>query len=271
MTTNDVAIVRQPALPGLAPDVEAATIAAAYHARIDDYGQGVLGLPTLPSAQERAILEQRLAELKRALEPVSYAVADRDRAMKAFGRLFLGYPTLENVNKAEKAATYMIDLGDLPAFAIEAAVDDVKKGRIKDLDPDYPPSSPRMYKIAEAHRDTVAAKERRPIERVLSVKMLSKPLQTPKEAAKVGELMRGLADGMKADFTDRELQERRALLDRQVAGDERMKHREWAALGLEPITYRMGGRDVVMTVALARSRKLIPENIPAHPNAPGRR
>lgn len=270
MSGNQV-VVAQPALPGLAPDVEAATIAAAYHARIDDYGQGVLGLPTLPTAQERAILEQRLGELSRALQPISYAVADRERAMKAFGRLFLGYPTLENVNKAEKAATYTIDLGDLPAFAIEAAVDDVKKGRIKDLDPDYPPSSPRMYKIAAAHRDEIAAKEKRPIERVLSVKMLSKPVQTPKEAAKVGELMRDLASGLRVDLDDADLRERKKLFEKQVAGDDRMRHREWAGLGLEPITYRMGGRDVVMSVAMARSRKLIPENIPKHPNAPGRR
>lgn len=265
-------IVQQPALPGFVEDVEALAIARAYFGQIEDYGQGKLALPTLPTAQERAVLEQRAADLRRVLQPISYADADRQRAMLAFGRLFLGYPTLEKVDKAEKAAAYMIDCADLPAFAIEAAVEDIKHGRVKGLDLDYPPSSPRVYKIAEAHRDRVSTQERFPIERVLSVKLLSKPAQTAEEEKRVGELMRGLADSMTVEHEDREREERKVLLDKQAARNTTDVEREWAALGLEPVTYKLGARTVPMSVSLARSLGMIKDKPRGqHPNAPGRR
>lgn len=266
-------VVQQHTLPGLADDAEAQAIADAFHRQIEDYGQGKLALPRLPTAQERAILEQRFSDLRVALRSASIAMADRERVQAALGRRFANMPSLRNANVVEMVTTYTLDLLDLPALCVEMACDDLRRGKIKEVDPAYPPTSTQIYKQAEAHRDRLYQAQYRPIERVLSVKMLSKPEQTEAQAARVGDLMRGLADGMKGDAEREETEKQTRRLEVGREQNTKLIHREWARLGLEPVmTKGIDGRSYPMSPAMARSMKLIPEESRStHPNAPGRR
>lgn len=214
-------IQQQPRLPGLQPDADTFDLAMRFYPNLWRDESGVVTLPKLPTAAECQQMENRLRELRREFQMVKYASADGDRAMRALGKLFSGYPSLRNANAGDMCASYLDGLCDLPAFCIELAIEDIRHARIPDLDPDWPPTTPRIHKIAEAHRDRLYEREVLPIERVLDAK-LAAPAD-PEMQKSVSELLTGLASDLRNndEVLIEEEQRRIVRLDEQKAWERK--------------------------------------------------
>ena len=122
----------------------------------------------IPDASERFELETRLTVLQSTMRPAEFALADRERIGAAVARMFAGYPSQRNSDARATVATYVLELGNLPVWAVERACDAVRLGNVPDINPDFPPSSVRLNQIASLDFDVARAEKGR-IEALLEV------------------------------------------------------------------------------------------------------
>lgn len=102
------------------------------------------------------------------MRPSSMSGADRGRVGAAIARMFAGYPSQRNSDAQSTVATYVMELGNLPAWAIERACEAVRQGKVPDISLDFPPSSARLNQIAAAELN-IAKSEKGKIEALLEV------------------------------------------------------------------------------------------------------
>jgi len=129
---------------------------------------GMVEAKTIPNHLERLELVDRITEIKAALRPAALASVDRARIGAAVARMFAGYPSQRNSDAQETIATYVLELGNLPAWAVERACEAVRLGKVPEINPDFPPSSVRLNQIAALELD-VAKAEKGKIEALLEV------------------------------------------------------------------------------------------------------
>lgn len=138
---------------------------------------------------ERGHLQARKAEISRHLRPLGTASEEKRRLALALGSLFLGYPQLRSDNAAAERITAYIDaLSGFPIAAALQAVEDVKTGKVDDLDPDYPPTSVRMGEIASKYVRKVR-RERTEVEAVLAAKVGEPDVPDDVRKARAEELL----------------------------------------------------------------------------------
>lgn len=241
-------VVRNPTFPGLMPDTEILALAMSFFKKIANEGNNVFSLPRLPTVDERATLQNRLRNLNVTFRPIRESTADQGRAAAAFVRMFHGYSSLQNQDLAEKGGVYAMFVLELPLFAIEAACEDVMHSKVPDLDPDWPPTAPRVYAIAEQHRSKAYMREVHPIERVLAVKKISTPPRHPtlEEEARMAELLHGLANKIKVDDDTRLCEIRTKVHKDRHEWERQRQEQEWTMAGREP-------PKTFISVALAKS------------------
>lgn len=228
--------VTSPSLPGLVPAKDALEMARSFADAIEDDGHGQLRLPRKPNSAELKVLQSQFAEAKRVNRPISEAMADKDRASKAIGKLLSGgFASLTNADPKEMVSVYVAFLYDLPILAIEAAVEDFRRNRVKGWDSNYPPTAPMVYGVADQHRFRIYKESGGPmLERVLSVKRFGNAEVSDAERDRVGGLLRELSEGMKADNKIEEDSRRLKDNKNMMANTEAAHRREWAAHGREP-------------------------------------
>lgn len=245
----------QPQLPGTAPGADAATELLQTFT-VWDEGRDVIAA-RLPSAAERRVLASRLETLDRGLRAFWDDAGDKRAVRDALVLFFNGYPSLRNADAPAMVTAYMVDLKSLPAYAVRQALDDIKHGRVRDvdhrsgreipLDPDWPPSSPRVYDVAvKIIRAPVG--EQVKIRKLFAAKPARAELSS-EERATAGAKIRAMADAAKRQFAvpdaatlalNRQAEERREEAQRrreaQLAADYLD---EYAELGVEPV--KIGG------------------------------
>lgn len=225
-------LVKSPSLP-LSDDVEAHAVVKSYADQITFVATGGKAyLPALPSKTERKQLQDFIGRQKVRHRPISESAAERDRAMKAVAGMFTGFTSLRNSNAAELCTAFLVVLSDLPLFAIEQACEDIARGRASSVDPDYPPTAPRMHQIADKYR--IAAYERDIAPAVLVLGATQENIEPKVDREKVGKKFDKLLTAMGAD-ADEERRALRAKVSAEVAERNRQRVRdEWAERGLEP-------------------------------------
>jgi hypothetical protein len=231
-----------PALPGLVADLEGADVVSRHASKINtEFGKDTL--PELPGKADRTAIERRISALQTKLRPVSMAVAEQDRVIAELGAVWLGYPSMRNADVAAMSTAYLLDLQDLPLFAILAACEDIRRRRIKNLDPDWPPTSPRIHDIAARHVEPIAVAVLQ-AKRVLAVRDVRRPV-TEAMQAKVGALVNDFAAASRLRL-EQDHEERRAEYGRRYIGPfgQKCLEREWAKEGVRPQT--TGGANPVM-------------------------
>lgn len=249
--TNDLT---RSMLPGIVEDNEGADVVDGYIALISTE-RGSDALPRLPTEPEHKQIARRLERLTSRLRPVSMTVAQQDAVMQLIGQLFERYPAMRNADVASMSCAYLEDLGRLPLFAIRGAIDDVKFGRIKGLDPDWPPTSPRLYAAGERHLEPVAV-ERNKAARVLAVRSIEVPV-SEEMRQRVGKTFTELAEATKVRLED-EHQERRSYHAKQRIGPfgRELLLREYSSLGVEPVT--AGKSAMLVSPSLAKQLGVLP-------------
>lgn len=253
-------VPEQPGLPGLAPPADEATELLRGFSVWEEGRDYVAS--RLPTSVERQVLQRRLLVLDRALKAFEKNPTEEEAVKRALGAFFAGYPTLVNADAPGLVVAYMTDLRTMPRFAIERALDQIKRGQVRvsngrgtqvPLDPDYPPSSARVYDVAvRALHDR--AMEQVKIQKLLRAKSADVEREmTPEERAAVGARIRKMADEARgtlregiaaATSVERTAadERRRALEERRRAQWEEGCRAAWAAVGREPL--HVGGQMV---------------------------
>ena len=246
---NTQVAVREQTLPGLLPNEEALELANGFGATLEGFEVLIVRMPT---ATERQIMTSRNAALVEALTPIGESRDAQSEAATVVASLLVGYgSTRRDKAAAETVTVYLEHLRGVPLFAIRAACEDVKAGRVYDverrtgnripLDPDFPPSTIRLRQVAQKHVDAMEL-ERSRFDRVLRAKKTLPPPICEEERRAVGERFRELQADMARRVAEGDLEEtaRKArLADEARTRNERLIVAEYEALGLEPV--RSGG------------------------------
>lgn len=237
-------IVPEPTLPGLVPDLEAARLADSF--RPVHEGQHVV-IDRKPTDAERAILEKRLAAINAELLPISTNAAARGAAAEVIAGLLVGYGYARGDKRAAQTVTvYVNHLETVPLFAVRAACEDVKSGRVFDTDkrtgnrvplsPDKEPSTIRLRAVAQRHVDVLKT-ERWRFQRVLTAKIAPPPISDV-ERARVAAGFEALKDELVTRNAETNLAEQAASAAVAEADLKRIREAilaEYRREGLEPV------------------------------------
>lgn len=243
-----------PALPGLVPDDDARALAQSFHVVVEG---STLLIDRLPTVSEREQLANRLARIEQAL--VAVQPEERTDAQQAIADLLMAYGIVRaDPNSAQTVATYVYHLQNLPLFAIKRACEDVKNGRVFDVDRNgnrrpidatYPPSTIRLRAVADKHANELYA-ESLAFRRVLTArKLLANPISA-EERKIVGEGLAALGAEIRAREAERDLDAKAARMkfDQEVrARTESRMVAEYDAAGVEPV--RIAG--ILLSLELA--------------------
>lgn len=223
-----------------------------HHRAITWHGNVPTLMASVP-ADTRAALKDRLTALRKTLAPVN-SIAERDQIALALTRMFSRWT---NTGAAQRTtiAAYVTALAVYPVWAIIEAIEEVQRGAVDGLSPDFPPSAARLCQVTEAHL-APPREERSKIEAVLSARVDVAPPRDPDEVARLAAAMRATADdlGRRLAAGQGEADERRRERDAQkIAANDRDIIREYRAAGLAPVI-ASNGRP--MSLALARLSKV---------------
>jgi hypothetical protein len=175
-------------------------------------------LPAPPAASLRKQMEARHAEIRTALRPISMARAEQERAAKIVAGLLGAYTNLKTANPQALVAGYVAHLAEQPLFAIIAACDDFKHGRVYDIGSegqripftlDHAPSAFRLLDQVKKRAADLQG-ERYRIGRVLCARQAMRRAISEDEAQRVAAGMATLA----SDFGLRLAVERKENVDR---------------------------------------------------------
>lgn len=246
---NKQMIAADPTLPGLLPDAEALALARSFQWIVEGTEEM---LDRLPTELEREVLRRRFADLAETMRPIEARDGDRAVAAEVIAGLLVGYGYARGDPASRQTVTvYVKHLEMVPLFAIRAACEDVKAGRVFDVDartgnrrplnPDKEPSTIRLRAVAEKHAERVRVEQHR-FDRILRARRAMPPMPTEAERARVSELLRGLSARMAMASAGEDLA-RRERLARRAEEERALVEREFLAeyerLGLKP--QRAGG------------------------------
>lgn len=195
MTTPTLpAAIKSPTLPGLLPDAEAQRIVDnVVRFWPDDGSPAVLRREVVPD--ERMILEARRLRLHALLRPMREAGEELRRAAEAIAATMMCFTSMRNVEDPQGLiAAYVQAMSDLPIFAVLAACEDAKAGKIKGQDSDFMPSTALMIPAAEKRVFPVEG-ERLMIQKTLDGKVAD-PELTREQKDKLHVGLRAVADAI---------------------------------------------------------------------------
>ena len=262
---NQVA-TRDPTLPGLLPDVEAMALADSFRTHVDGIE---LVIDRMPTTIERQTMKRRSDEIGAALRSVTHS--DRVAAAEEIAGLLVAYGYARGDREAaQTVAVYVKHLETMPLFAIRAACEDVKAGRVFDIDqrtgnrkpisPDKEPSTIRLRMVAQKHVDKLEA-ERWQFEKVLMAKRALPPPADPAMRKRVEGLFVDLKNTLAANMAGEDLAAAESAARRTQSETERRQREvaaEYERLGVEPVTIA----GVMMSPELAHKSGISPKPAP---------
>jgi hypothetical protein len=117
----------------------------------------------------RTRLDERLALLRGSVRQATISQIEGEVA-----KLMLAFPSTRSVPVIDaqlQARKYAEDLQGVPLWAVQEACRDVSRGSVPGLNPDFPPSSPRLRLIVDGYV-TAVHREARAIKEVLEAPLL---------------------------------------------------------------------------------------------------
>lgn len=178
------------------------SLVASLYPQIKRDQRGRDTLPRLPDVAARKELQDYRRDLHGRLQPLNIAVAQKEAAVGALMIFLGGYGNLPIRDLETRANYYAAQLGPQPLFALIAALDDFREGRVYDPGPngelvrftrDHAPSAGRILDQAKKHSGEVY-EERYRVTRLLSVERVSEPEVSEAERERVAVQIRALAD-----------------------------------------------------------------------------
>lgn len=256
MTTTTASRSTAPSTIDPAPTPQMRMLVDRHHRAITWQGN----VPTLMAAvpaDTREAMKDRLTALRKALAPIN-SMAERDQVALALTRMFSRYVNTGSVSNQRATITaYVTALSGFPAWAVLKAIEEVERGAVEGMNPDFPPSAPRLCQIAEGHT-AQPREEKAKVEAVLNARVDEVTQRDPDEVARVAAKMRAAADelGARVAAEQGETEQRRRERDAQkIAANDREIIREYHAAGIAPVM-ASNGRPMSMTLARMSNLKL---------------
>lgn len=186
----------------------------------------------LPTKQERAQIEEYQKRMRLICRPARESMTERDHAMRAIAAMLGRYPSLRNTDIKGMCTAYLMDLEDFPLFAIIQACTDIRLNRVRGIEKDFPPSTPRVRSVV----DNIAAPVRAKVltaGRVLACRMERRVI-TPEQREEVQRKMAETLAGLKQKQEDRLLEVNAKVAARTLAANKEFNRREWFYDGRTP-------------------------------------
>jgi hypothetical protein len=124
-------------------------------------------------------------ENRKAVVLSSTKAASRSEAEEAVAGLMMAYPSMRGLSQIEAQVLirkYADDLAGIPIWAIKAASRDISRGAVSDMNPDFPPSAPRVRQLADEQLEW-CKKELRDLKMVLTAE--AEPPEDPAMRARL--------------------------------------------------------------------------------------
>lgn len=203
---------------------------------------GTREIARLPSAAERKEIGDFCIRMRAKLRPVKMAMATKEAAMRAIAAMLGRFPSLRNADVPGMCTAYLLDFEDFPLFAIERVCEDVRKGRVAGVSDDFPPASPRLYKLIDGR----AADERVKLiaaEKVLTTNTVTR-IATPQDRDRAAELMRQLQQNWRMRVAEERADHEARVADKpwhpkKITGDQVFVRRAWEGEGGVPTVGRL--------------------------------
>lgn len=223
------------------PSVDLLTRVWANQVQTDEHGSKYLSRPLEGDA--RAILERRLREIDRLLLPWR-GKQEEARVTSAVARMLSGWD--RGGNATSVVASYCATLNDLPVWAIERACDQIGRGQLVDLNPDFRPSAARVH---SAVADVIGGlqRERHGLKFILEAPTKDEQAATPDERERVVGAFKRLAEELRGPPREDDKRLFAARHHRVMARTDAAILAEWQAAGLKPIMNE--GRPMSLTLA----------------------
>ncbi len=203
---------------------------------------------------EKDLLKDRLATVRKTLLPAN-GETDLKRIGRALSAALMGYAR-PDTDKMVRDYTRL--LSALPAWAIEQACDDIRRGGASGMDPNFPPSAPAIHKLADeklvqarAERDKLTLLLTAPVEE-------ARNNATPESRAHVAASLQAFHERMGTP-DPQESEQRKA--EREKQEQKRADHAEmsrrmdYIRQGFEPPTNKHG-ITISMSLALSTGMQL---------------
>lgn len=124
-------------------------------------------------------------ENRRAMVMSATRSATPSEIEEAVAALMMAYPSMRGLSHLEAQVLirkYAEDLADMPMWAIRAAARDISRGAVSDMNPDFPPSAPRVRQLADDHIEW-CKKELRDLKTLLTAEV--EPPANPEVRARI--------------------------------------------------------------------------------------
>lgn len=189
----------------------------------------------LPTPELRGAIDVRLADVRRALAPLSRALAEKERAARAIADMLTGWINAKVADPRAKVAGYVAILADLPCWAVEQVCRDAGTGRIEGLDPAYPPSAAQLHVLCEELLARLR-KEAADLITAGTVKLVAH-VPSEEERLRIGVKLVDLGAELKRSERGDEIEGLRVKAERNAGAMAEQQARvaaEYAAAGLAP-------------------------------------
>ena len=146
-------------------DIEVSRMVPVLLASMCENGSFTEALP----AKTRSRLQARNVVLRATLQP-----AKAEDIKQEIAKLMAAYPSLRGASPADALAMlhqFTEALKGVPLWALRGVCRDVLRGSIPGLNPDFPPTAPRVRQLVDI-RDAAQHQEARDIERILTAKVV---------------------------------------------------------------------------------------------------
>ena len=219
---------------------------------VRDYSALVVWRPTrgpcearaVPNERERTQLEARLAALRASMRPAGNTSDGALKIGAAVAEMFAGFVSQRNLDTKSATATYVLELQHHPAWAVERVCLAVRRGKVANINPAFPPTTIQLNQLCDLELGDVkaeAAKIKAVLELVSSEQPTPADLERRKAAAEAWRSRAVVVDTKRKEISSA------ALID--------ANNRVLARCGLDPVT----GTTSHLRDSLARLRKGEPE------------
>jgi hypothetical protein len=208
-------------------------------------------VPTLADpvpAADREAISSRLAECHTLL--TTLLPSERASLALALSRMLSGFKDPQT-NVEMIITAYVESLSDLPFWAVEASIMDIRRGRVTGLSPEFAPTIARVYQLTETKLEGIRVEKAR-IERILNARVDGIRSPDSQETLRVAAKIKTFA----ADFASKTEEHGEKIDQKRKEREQRASERchamilaEYQAHGLQPI-YVNGNP---MSLSLARN------------------
>lgn len=109
----------------------------------------------VPDEAQRTQLEARLTTLRNAMRSAANTNDGRLKIGAAVAAMFAGFVSQRNIDTQSTCATYVLELEHHPAWAVERVCLAVRRGKVPNINPAFPPTTVQLNQLCDLETASV--------------------------------------------------------------------------------------------------------------------